>query len=181
MKRISLFCIIVFIGLCVVFLFIYFSKNETRISSDIQDEKEYAFVCEKNSSVDSFFWYKGEKSPMHQIKIVFKNDAYKKLSYTYRATYDSEDAAENAISYMLGKYNRYMSTIGIYQEDLFPVFSATSEKVAISIYIDYDKTNVGTMKLLSLDENDYMEIDENNLDSFREVFVKKGFTCQYGE
>lgn len=149
----------------------YTSSDNNTISVD-------SLVCSSSTPQSPFFKPQGASNPKHELKIILKNDHAEKVNYSYTGRFSSNQAAEDELSILHANYNKYMGGINIYQEDLYPTFSAIDNDGHINLYLDRSTLTADTAIFAFLSSAEYAGLENYSADKLTEIYTKKGFSCQ---
>ena len=172
---------LVFVIAGVILLILLISPKETYISDGDKMESIGILDCRASSVDEAFFNYDTASRADHEIKITFKSGVADKINYTYEGEFSSNDAAEIALSWMHADYNNYMGEVGVYQEDLSPMFSVINAKGIINLYIDESKFTSATARFVFLDEDKYAVFRDMRAEEIGKLYESKGFSCEFSE
>lgn len=176
-KIIIALTVVVVGALLVLALIILFGSSETRISTKSPEGTISVLDCKSYSPSDPFFDRETEIRAEHRVKAKYSNEVFDGFDYTYTGTYNSADAAEEAISWLHADYNKYMSETGVNQEDLSPTFSAIKSDAVINIYLPTQYLNSGTAKLIFIGSNEFAGLKNKTIDEMKKLYEGKDFSC----
>jgi len=181
-KTIAVVFVIIAVCVAVVaFLLFVLNGRETRNSDGDTNILIGVLTCDSSSPTDVFFKGSGEVSPNHKVKVTFRGGKYDIFDYTYSARYDGSDRVQSALSTLKAKYNKYMVSVGMHQDNLSPTFSNMGSELIINLYIERKNLTQGTGKLVFLNEQNFVDIDRYSVEDFKRMYSSKGFACQYTE
>lgn len=171
--------IILIVALLLVFLFAIFYRREIRISEgDLRGSVDF-LSCQAKTALEPFFDSNTAMEQTHDVKIIFGEESFDKINYTFTGKFSSNENATTAMADMHAKYNIYMNEINVYQENLQPTFSVIGSDGIINFSIDKSNFTSGTAKLVFLDEEEFMMADQYEVDDFVRILNREGFSCKY--
>ncbi len=163
--------------LIVIFLLIITNGNETRTSSEVEEEKLEALICRSGGREDGFFHSKTANHITNEVKTTFNGDSFDKLYYSYEGVYRSTEEAEKDRS-MHADYNIYMGDNNMPLDTLAPNYSAANNRFHLTLYTD-DKNdfNLVTAVFFYVDEEDVEKFKKFSLDEMKKYYETKDFSC----
>ena len=163
--------------LMVIFLLIITNGNETRTSSEVDEDKLEALVCRSGGREDGFFHSETANQITNEIKVTFAGKEYDKLYYSYEGTYRSEDVAKGDES-MHADYNIYMGDNSLSQDSLSPSYSTVKNKYHLTLFADEeDDFNKVTAVFFYVDDEDVEKFKKYDIDGMKEYYEAKDFKC----
>lgn len=153
------------------------SGSETHISKKDKSSSINILDCTIVSPVEPFFHYDSELYSEHRVKAEFTNDFFDGFNYIYTGIYQSSEVAEEALSWLHADYNKYIAKTGVYQEDLYPTFSAMNSKAVINLFLPKKYLNTGTSTFVFLNNNEFNNLDNTSIQDMHRIYEEKGFTC----
>lgn len=173
--------VVVMIVLAVCMIFIFREKRTYTIETK-EDTIMNSLYCNSENPEDSFFVSPSAIDTMHYVKIIFRNSIPDKFEYDYVGTYSNESAADTARSELHADYNKYMGSVGVYPENLYPIFEYDGAKAKIKLYAEKGGAlNSATAKLFYLSTDEFGKLDSYSADDLKTLYGKKGFSCNYNE
>lgn len=169
--------LIVFCALFAFFILIILNGNETKTSSEADEERIEALVCKSAGREDGFFHSNTANQIVNEIKVTYDGNTYDKLYYSYDGTYRSEDVAKGDES-MHSDYNIYMGEHNLAQNSLSPTFSLVKNKFRLTLYADEkDDFNKTTAVFFYVADEDVEKFKNYNIDEMKKYYEAKDFEC----
>lgn len=163
--------------LIVIFLLIITNGNETRTSSEVDEDKLEALVCRSGGREDGFFHSDTANQIVNEIKATYNGNSFDKLYYSYEGTYRSEDVAKGDES-MHADYNIYMGENSLEQDSLSPSYSLVKNKYHLTLYADEeDDFNKVTAVFFYVDDKDVEKFKKFSIDEMKKYYETKDFKC----
>lgn len=176
--------IICLLGVCLViglFCWLLTYKSETKTSTTLHETDALALECTSTNSENAFFVSKTAQRFEHKLKLVFRGESLRQMSYDFTGTYNSERVASDAEASMHADYNKYMASKNIGTGTLNPNFNAVKSKVRLSLYLDLEKNLEGVGPIFYLTDDEYLKIKDYKMDDFKKIYKEKGFSCSESE
>ena len=152
--------------------------KETRSTTTSTQAELKVLDCKSSSPTNPFFASDVATSPLHEVKLQYKNDNLDRVNYTYTAKFESQKIAENVLSLLHANYNIFMGKTSIYQEDLTPTFSNIDTEDIINLYIELQNLTVDTAKFIFLENEEYLKLNKLSIDEVKKIYEKKSFICE---
>ena len=154
------------------------SSKETNVSIKKDQSTLDILDCVSSSPEDPFFTHSTEIDAEHRVKTKYQNETFDGFNFTYTGTYQSTEAAEEALSWMHADYNKYIAGVDIYQEDLYPTFSAMDSKAIINLSLPKKYLNSGTAKFVFIDNEEFINLGNMTIQDLQKLYESKGFSCK---
>lgn len=170
------FALLIGVILAIIWLLTY--KQESYVSSEIENGDYGALECTSSDPSEPFFAFETTQEATHEIKILFTDNKLKNATYKYDGIYASREAAENAEAWLHVDYNEYMGDNGINEEILNPNFSVNGNKLIIALYAEAEEINDTVAKLFFMDTDAVNKLENFSVKDFKLLYETKGFTCK---
>lgn len=175
-------CILIAIFAGVAALMVLLLNGNTKYTSDGDEvtATEYLY-CSASDPKNPYFESSKASNAVHEIKYTFKNGATDRISYTYTGEFDSENSAKAELSKMTFKYNDYMGTTQLYQQDLNPTWTVLDNKAIINLFMTNGATLTSeTMRFVFLGYEQLRSLASASAESLKGYYESLNFTCKIG-
>ncbi len=151
--------------------------KETHTSEGDEYISTTSLSCLAENPQNAFFVANDAISAKHDLKFLFKDNKIKNISYNYVGEFGSEAVASQKFSAMRAKYNMYMIKTPISQEALTPSFVVIEKSVNINLFFNESNFVAEMAPLVFLTPEDYVNINEMNIEEIKSMYEGLGFSC----
>ena len=171
------------IAIIIIILIFVLNGSEKHISEDnTTSAKQEVLHCTASTPLNPFFEATHNASGVkYDLKVLFEDSKVNTATFSYKATFNSNDIAKSEISKMHWNYDDFMGKTSIHQESLTPVFGEYNNEISISLFFDkkYLVSELGS--LLFLDQNESYKIQKYSLSDLKKIYRSKNFSCKDDE
>ena len=173
-------CAIVVV-IVVVALFLM-NGHETRVSKAETTAKQEIVQCSALALPDAFFNTDETVSDVsYNIKYMYEESDLQSASFNYRATFETEEIANNVLAGMKYKFYEYVANANVDSSVLSPVLNRYNNEISISLYFDQNNLASNLSDLLFLDKIEAAEIKKYSIEKLKKIYKNKGFSCYNNE
>ena len=177
--------IIAFVIICIfiggIIFFISYGKNTTT-SAPLENTVSYhGIICTRNKQAsDEILTTTNPLSVTETAKIIYRNDEFDRISFTYEGQYIDESGATKAENELHAGYYNYIGSVGIGIIDYSNNYSIVGDKVVMDLSSGKKDTPASILKLYSYDLS--TKVSEATSEEIIQNYTSKGFNCnKYNE
>lgn len=175
LKTIVLFALCLAVG-GIVFFLSY--KNETVSTTPLGNTVSYrGLICVRNrQSSDEILTTTEPVSVKETAKVIYRNDEFDRVSFTYEGEYATEAQATKAENELHSGYYLYIGPLNIGVSDYPNNYSIIGNKVVMDLSSGRADTPPAILKLFSYDLP--VNVSAANEEEIVQNYTSKGFNCK---